>query len=256
MNLRIFGVGFWYPVVASVRTYTTYITNCCSIMYYLETAKCFCSIFASIIQSFISFKGIWVVAYILNETHEDNSLVEIITRSLLLVLVWFSRLYKLLCHCISYLNFILRFLSQTSVLLLAFFSMSISQPLLSLMSMTKKDHADCNIMGRALGIPDSGLLVPRESMQLIDPNEPFDKLLSNRRFRQSFMEFADRYINIFLFSLLFGPCNYVFLRTAVWLGRVSVSTRKCSSSTKFQLVIMLEEFTWPAILSTCTLLPV
>ncbi|KAL8532824.1 hypothetical protein ACS0TY_009148 [Phlomoides rotata] len=109
--------------------------------------------------------GIWVVAYILNETHEDNSLVQIITRSLLLVL--------------------------TSVLLLAFFSMSISQPLLSHMSTSKKEHPECSIMGRALGIPDSGLLVPRESTQLVDPNEPLDKLLSNRRFRHSFMEFAD-----------------------------------------------------------------
>lgn len=49
------------------------------------------------------------------------------------------------------------------------------------------------MMGRALGIPDSGLLVKRESMELVDPNEPLDKLLLNRIFRQSFMEFADRY---------------------------------------------------------------
>lgn len=71
------------------------------------------------------------------------------------------------------------------------------------MSMSKKDHPDCSIMGRALGIPDSGLLVPRESMQLVDPNEPFDKLLSNRRFRQSFMEFADRYSSILLLFFFF-----------------------------------------------------
>ncbi|KAI3452634.1 hypothetical protein Pfo_009298 [Paulownia fortunei] len=109
--------------------------------------------------------GIWVVAYILNETHEDISLVQIISRSLLLVM--------------------------TSVLLLAFFSISISQPLVSLMSLRKKDHQEYNMMGRALGIPDSGLLVQRESTQLVDPNEPLDKLLLNRRFRHSFMEFAD-----------------------------------------------------------------
>ncbi|KAL8550674.1 hypothetical protein ACS0TY_009185 [Phlomoides rotata] len=133
--------------------------------------------------------GIWVVAYILNETHEDNSLVQIITRSLLLVL--------------------------TSVLLLAFFSMSISQPLLSHMSTSKKEHPECSIMGRALGIPDSGLLVPRESTQLVDPNEPLDKLLSNRRFRHSFMEFADRYITILLVFTF--PSHLVLVITCLFV---------------------------------------
>lgn len=50
------------------------------------------------------------------------------------------------------------------------------------------------MMGRALGIPDSGPLVQHESAQSVDPNEPLDKLFTNRRFRQSFMEFADRSI--------------------------------------------------------------
>lgn len=70
--------------------------------------------------------------------------------------------------------------------------MSISQPLASLL--TKNDQQDYSMMGRALGIPDSGPLVPHGSAQSIDPNEPLDKLLTNRRFRQSFMEFADRSI--------------------------------------------------------------
>ncbi|XP_057811090.1 regulator of G-protein signaling 1 [Salvia miltiorrhiza] len=109
--------------------------------------------------------GIWVVAYILNEIHEDSPLVQIISRSVLLIM--------------------------TSILLLAFFSMSISQPLASLLSSTKKDQQDYTMMGRALGIPDSGLLVQQESTQSIDPNEPLDKLLTDRRFRQSFVEFAD-----------------------------------------------------------------
>ncbi|KAH6821470.1 REGULATOR OF G-PROTEIN SIGNALING 1 [Perilla frutescens var. hirtella] len=107
--------------------------------------------------------GIWVVAYILNELHEDSSLVQIISRSVLLIM--------------------------TSFLILAFFSMSISQPLASLLR--KNDHQEHSMMGRALGIPDSGLLVQQESAQSIDPNEPLDKLLTNRKFRQSFMEFAD-----------------------------------------------------------------
>lgn len=52
------------------------------------------------------------------------------------------------------------------------------------------------MMSRALGIPDSGLLLQRESTQSIDPNEPLDKLLINRKFRQSFMEFADRSLTV------------------------------------------------------------
>ncbi|CAK7332439.1 unnamed protein product [Dovyalis caffra] len=46
-------------------------------------------------------------------------------------------------------------------------------------------------MGQALGIPDSGLLLQRDPVSVIDPNEPLDKLLRNKRFRQSFMAFAD-----------------------------------------------------------------
>lgn len=48
-------------------------------------------------------------------------------------------------------------------------------------------------MGQVLGIPESGLLLQREQAVDIDPNEPLDKLLLNKRFRQSFMAFADRY---------------------------------------------------------------
>lgn len=49
-------------------------------------------------------------------------------------------------------------------------------------------------MGRALGIPDSGLLLPTTTVQDIDMNEPLGKLLLNKRFRQSFMAFADRFV--------------------------------------------------------------
>lgn len=48
-------------------------------------------------------------------------------------------------------------------------------------------------MGIALGIPDSGLLSPSENIRVIDPSEPLDKLLLDTKFRQSFMEFADRF---------------------------------------------------------------
>ncbi|CAK9172370.1 unnamed protein product [Ilex paraguariensis] len=109
--------------------------------------------------------GIWVVAYILNEIHDDNGRLQVVSRFLLLV--------------------------TASVLVLAFFSVSSSQPLVSLMSLRKKEHQDLETMGRALGIPDSGLLLLRAPDSIIEPNEPLDKLLLNRRFRQSFMAFAN-----------------------------------------------------------------
>lgn len=109
--------------------------------------------------------GIWVAAYVMNEVREDISWLEIASRSLLLVM--------------------------TSALVLSFFSFSISQPLVSLMSLRKRDQKEYKTMSQALGIPDSGILLQRESTSILDPNEPLDKLLLNRRFRQSFMEFAD-----------------------------------------------------------------
>lgn len=60
------------------------------------------------------------------------------------------------------------------------------------MSLRKKDHPEYETMGRALGIPDSGLLLQEELTQFANPKEPLDKLLLNRKFRQSFMAFADK----------------------------------------------------------------
>lgn len=112
----------------------------------------------------ISAIGMWVIAYVLNEIHEDIALLQVASRFMLLVM--------------------------TSILVVAFFSVSMSQPLVSLMSLRKKDHQGCKTMGHALGIPDSGFLSQSENIQVIDPNEPLDKLLLDRKFRQSFMEFA------------------------------------------------------------------
>ncbi|KAG6405695.1 hypothetical protein SASPL_133287 [Salvia splendens] len=109
--------------------------------------------------------GVWIVAYTLNEIGPNHFKIRITNHG--------------------------KPKQFTSFLLLAFFSMSISQPLASLLSSTKKDKQDYSMMSRALGIPDSGLLVQEVSIQSIDPNEPFDKLLMDRRFRQSFVEFAD-----------------------------------------------------------------
>jgi len=61
------------------------------------------------------------------------------------------------------------------------------------MSLRKKNPKEYKTMSQALGIPDSGILLQRESTSILDPNEPLEKLLLNRRFRQSFMEFADRF---------------------------------------------------------------
>jgi len=75
---------------------------------------------------------------------------------------------------------------------LAFFSISSSQPLLSQISLRRRESREFRTMGQALGIPDSGVLTQSELISRVDPNEPLDKLLMNKKFRQSFMGFADR----------------------------------------------------------------
>ncbi|KAA8529684.1 hypothetical protein F0562_034216 [Nyssa sinensis] len=109
--------------------------------------------------------GIWIAAFILNEIHEEIAWLQVASRFLLLIMA--------------------------SIFVLAFFSLSSSQPLLSQMSLRKTETREFETMGQALGIPDSGLLLQREAAPVIDPNEPLDKLLLNKRFRQSFMTFAD-----------------------------------------------------------------
>ncbi|XP_027336409.1 regulator of G-protein signaling 1 [Abrus precatorius] len=108
---------------------------------------------------------VWVTAYILNEIHDNISWLQVSSRFLLLVLA--------------------------SILVVAFFSISSSQPLLSQISLRRRESREFRTMGQALGIPDSGVLEQTEPISRIDPNEPLDKLLLNKRFRQSFMAFAD-----------------------------------------------------------------
>ncbi|KAG9446334.1 hypothetical protein H6P81_012462 [Aristolochia fimbriata] len=109
--------------------------------------------------------GTWVAAYITNEVHEDIQWLQVVSRFLLLV--------------------------TASILVLAFFSVSTTHPLLSQMSLRKRESEEFDTMGRALGIPDSGLLIPTSNTLDIDLSEPLEKLLWNKRFRQSFMKFAD-----------------------------------------------------------------
>ncbi|WVZ09025.1 hypothetical protein V8G54_022371 [Vigna mungo] len=108
---------------------------------------------------------IWITAYILNEVYDNISWLEVASRFLLLVVA--------------------------SILVVAFFSISSSQPLLSQISLRRRETREFRTMSQALGIPDSGVLAQSEPISRIDPNEPLDKLLLNKRFRQSFMAFAD-----------------------------------------------------------------
>ncbi|XP_022726642.1 regulator of G-protein signaling 1 [Durio zibethinus] len=112
-----------------------------------------------------SLIGVWVSAFILNEVHDDISWLQVASRFILLIVA--------------------------SILVPVFFSISISQPLLSQISLRKREPLEFKTMGQALGIPDSGLLLQREQAVVIDPNEPLDKLLLNKNFRRSFMAFAD-----------------------------------------------------------------
>lgn len=109
--------------------------------------------------------GIWIVAYALNETRDDIHWLQVVSRFLLL--------------------------TMASIFVLAFFSLSSSLPLLSQMSLSKKEVEEFRTMGQALGVPKSKLLSHRELVPILDRNEPLDKLLLNERFRQSFMAFAD-----------------------------------------------------------------
>ncbi|KAI3696466.1 hypothetical protein L1987_79482 [Smallanthus sonchifolius] len=109
--------------------------------------------------------GVWVVSYVLNETHEESMWLQVTTRCVLLVVA--------------------------SFLVVTFFSISFSQPLVSVMSLNKKESFNIKTMGEALGISDSGILSQNDPTLDVDPNDPLDKLLQNKRFRSSFMEFAD-----------------------------------------------------------------
>ncbi|ESW35701.1 hypothetical protein PHAVU_001G257500 [Phaseolus vulgaris] len=109
--------------------------------------------------------AVWVTAYTLNEVYDNISWLQVASRFMLLVVA--------------------------SILVVAFFSISSSQPLLSQISLRRRETREFRTMSQALGIPDSGVLAQSEPISRIDHNEPLDKLLLNKRFRQSFMAFAD-----------------------------------------------------------------
>ncbi|KAH0858408.1 hypothetical protein HID58_086669 [Brassica napus] len=107
--------------------------------------------------------ALWVTSFVLNEIHTDTSWLQVTSRFVLLV--------------------------TGGILVIVFFSISSHQPLLSQISF--KNRQEFPRMGLALGIHDSGLLFRKEEVRPVDPNEPLDKLLLNKRFRKSLMEFAD-----------------------------------------------------------------
>ncbi|OAY86029.1 Regulator of G-protein signaling 1, partial [Ananas comosus] len=109
--------------------------------------------------------ALWIGAYVLNEVHEDISWIQVCSRFLLLV--------------------------TASVLVLVFFSMSVSQPLSYQISLRKRESSEVMTMRQALGIPESRLIIQTTTASAIDLNQPLDKLLENKRFRHSFMVFAD-----------------------------------------------------------------
>ncbi|KAL2332706.1 hypothetical protein Fmac_013919 [Flemingia macrophylla] len=112
--------------------------------------------------------AVWVTAYILNEIYDNITWLEVASRFLLLVVA--------------------------SILVVAFFSISSSQPLLSQISLRRRESREFRTMSQALGIPDSGALAQSEPISRVDPSEPLEKLLLNKRFRQSFMAFADSFL--------------------------------------------------------------
>jgi hypothetical protein len=108
---------------------------------------------------------IWIVSYVLNETHEEIEWLQVVSRFLLLF--------------------------TASILVLGFFSLSSSQPLMTIMSLKKVEEDEgLKTMGQALGLHDDREL-GLETTLPISPNTPLDKLLQDKLFRQSFMEFAD-----------------------------------------------------------------
>lgn len=70
-----------------------------------------------------------------------------------------------------------------------FFWFPVSRPFMAQLGVKLRGNGDT--MGQALGVPPSGLLVPptRTAMNF---EEPLDCLLQNKRFRLSFLTFADR----------------------------------------------------------------
>ncbi|KAH7681517.1 Regulator of G-protein signaling RGS protein [Dioscorea alata] len=107
--------------------------------------------------------GLWIAAYILNDVHEDILWVQVASRFFLLV--------------------------TASIMVLLFFSMSVSQPLLSQISLRRRD-LEFPTMGQALGIPGSGSINQKATIST-DLSQPLEKLLADKRFCLSFMAFAD-----------------------------------------------------------------
>lgn len=117
--------------------------------------------------------------------------------------------------------------------MLLFFSMSVSQPLLSQISLTKRETLEAITMSQALGIPEgrSHMVTATTTSMVGDQNQPLDKLLVNKRFLHSFMAFADRCAPQFPLVAT-KPSGHVYnmlvlhLIVVVWLARVCISLKR------------------------------
>lgn len=110
------------------------------------------------------FIGVWVSLYIANEVHGEKSTRLMVASRFMLMIA-------------------------ANILVLSFFFISMSQPLFTQLSMRKRESGKLETMGRVLGVPDSGLLFPTRMPLNLD--EPLEKLLRQKKYRHSFMAFAD-----------------------------------------------------------------
>lgn len=110
------------------------------------------------------FLGVWVSLYIANKVHGEKSTRLMVASRFMLMLAG-------------------------NILVLSFFLISMSRPLFTQLSMRKRESDQLETMGHVLGVPDSGLLFPTGMPLNLD--EPLEKLLRQKKFRQSFMAFAD-----------------------------------------------------------------
>ncbi|KAH9318493.1 hypothetical protein KI387_020262 [Taxus chinensis] len=110
------------------------------------------------------FLGVWIAIYIANEVHHEETAWLMVASRFMLMLT-------------------------ANIMVLSFFLMSMSRPLFSQLSMRKRESDKFETMGQVLGVPDSGLLFPTGMPLHLD--EPIEKLLHQKKFRRSFMAFAD-----------------------------------------------------------------
>jgi hypothetical protein len=144
----------------------------------------------------------WAIRNIRFEFNEFTELVTGVSICLIFLVLWIiMNIVKQLAAGEGRLlgvvtRFVLVFLGN--VIVSCLFWIPVTRPLLAHMlhhpvkgagrSNLNYDHS----MGEALGVPNSGLLVPPAAHISLD--EPLESLLQHKRFRLSFLSFAERYL--------------------------------------------------------------